>query len=335
MTDVARHAGVALGTVSNTLNNPEKVAEATRRKVLAAIAELGFVRNDAARSLAAGNSTTVGLVLADLGNSFFVDIARGAEQVMRRNGMNVLIANTDIDRDREVRNLELFEQHRVAGIILAPLDTPLARSQVLPASKTPTVLVNFDSESHAHPSVAVNEHLGGRLAARHLLELGRRRLLFVGGPLFLTAVRGRYEGAAEAVAAFPGAEMEHLETRGLNIRHGRAAAQTILDRGAGRYDGIIAAADLVAIGLIQALGEREGFRVPADLAITGYDNNHFASESAVPVTTVGQPGEEMGRVAADLLLERIARPDASVRSLVLDPHLIPRRSTLGELWHND
>src|SRR6478736_9522233 len=82
MSDVARHAGVAIGTVSNTLNNPEKVSERTRRKVLGAIAELGFVRNDAARSLAAGSSTTVGLVLADLGNSFFVDIARGVEQAM-------------------------------------------------------------------------------------------------------------------------------------------------------------------------------------------------------------------------------------------------------------
>ena len=97
MTDVARLAGVALGTVSNTLNNPEKVSVATRRRVLAAIAELGFVRNDAARSLAAGTSTTVGLVVADLGNSFFVDIARGAEAVMRRSGMNVLIANSDVD----------------------------------------------------------------------------------------------------------------------------------------------------------------------------------------------------------------------------------------------
>ncbi len=143
MSDVARHAGVAIGTVSNTLNSPEKVSERTRRKVLGAIAELGFVRNDAARSLAAGSSTTIGLVLADLGNSFFVDIARGVEQVMRRRGFDVLIANTEIDRDREVRNLELFERSRVAGILFAPLDTPLAHSGVLPIRSTPTVLVNF------------------------------------------------------------------------------------------------------------------------------------------------------------------------------------------------
>src|SRR6478752_877742 len=155
MSDVARHAGVALGTVSNTLNNPEKVSEHTRRKVLGAIAELGFVRNDAARSLAAGSSTTIGLVLADLGNSFFVDIARGVEQAMRRRGFDVLIANSEIDRDREVRNLELFERSRVAGILLAPLDTPLAHSGVLPIRSTPTVLVNFTPDTNACSSVAV------------------------------------------------------------------------------------------------------------------------------------------------------------------------------------
>ena len=117
MADVAAHAGVALGTVSNTLNNPEKVREATRRKVLSSIAELGFVRNDAARSLAAGNSTSVGLVLADLGNSFFVDIARGAERALRRHKMDVLIVNSDVDPDREVHNLELLDRSRVLSLI--------------------------------------------------------------------------------------------------------------------------------------------------------------------------------------------------------------------------
>ena len=254
MSDVARHAGVAIGTVSNTLNSPEKVSEGTRRKVLGAIAELGFVRNDAARSLAAGSSTTIGLVLADLGNSFFVDIARGVEQVMRHRGFDVLIANTEIDRDREVRNLELFERSRVAGILFAPLDTPLAHSGVLPIRSTPTVLVNFTPDTNAYPSVSVDEQRGGELAAAHVLERGARRILFVGGPLFLTAVAERHQGVVDAVGRVPGAVIELLETRGLNIRHGRDAAQLILERGAGTYDAIVAASDLLAMGIVQVLG---------------------------------------------------------------------------------
>lgn len=335
MSDVAAHAGVSIGTVSNTLNNPERVREATRRNVLASIAELGFVRNDAARSLAAGSSTSVGLVLADLGNSFFVDIARGAERVMRRRGMDVLIVNSDVEPAREVHNLELLDRSRMAGIILAPLDTKLVQSNPLPSRSTPTVLVNYASPALTYSGVTVDERHGGAMATSHLLSLGRRRLLFVGGPLFLTAVAERWEGAQQAVAGIDGSTLELIETRGVNIRHGRDVAKRILELGPGRYDGIIAASDLVAIGLVQVLNEVPGFSVPHDIAITGYDNNHFASESAIPISTVSQPGEEMGSVAAELLLDQIANPAAPTRTVTLEPRLIPRTSTLGDAWRRD
>jgi len=269
MADVAAHAGVALGTVSNTLNKPESVREPTRRKVLASIAELGFVRNDAARSLAAGSSTSIGLVLADLGNSFFVDIARGAETVMRRRGMDVLIVNSDVEPSREVHNLELLDRSRLAGIIFAPLDTELAKSSRLPSRSTQTVLVNYASPSLAYPGVVVDEEHGGALAATHLLTIGRRRLLFVGGPLFLRAIAQRWEGAQTAAGAHDGATIELMETRGLNIRHGREAARRIIAAGAGRFDGILAASDLIAIGMIQVFNEAPGFSVPRDIAETG------------------------------------------------------------------
>lgn len=335
MSDVASHAGVAIGTVSNTLNNPEKVREQTRRRVLASIAELGFVRNDAARSLAAGSSTSIGLVLADLGNSFFVDIARGAEKVMRRRGMDVLIVNSDVEPEREIHNLELLERSRVAGILLAPLDTRRAKSAQFPARSTPAVFVNYESPTLAYAGVTVDERHGGAIAANHLLTLGRRRLLFVGGPLHLTAVEQRWDGARRAVERAAGARIEHIETRGLNIRHGRDVAKQVLARGLNSTDGIIAASDLIAIGLIQVLNEVTGFSVPSDIAVTGYDNNHFASESAIPITTVSQPGEEMGSVAAELLLERIADPSAVNRTITLEPKLIPRTSTLGDAWQRD
>jgi len=335
MADVAAHAGVALGTVSNTLNNPDKVRESTRRRVLAAIAELGFVRNDAARSLAAGVSTSVGLVLADLGNSFFVDIARGVEQVMRRRGMDVLIVNSDVEPTREVHNLELLDRSRVAGIILAPLDTQLVKSSVLPTRSTPTVFVNYESPTLAYSGVIVDERHGGVLAAEHLLVLGRRRLLFVGGPMFLTAVASRLMGAQSTVASYPDAHLTVEETRGLHVRHGREVAKRLVAEGPGRYDGIIAASDLLAIGLVQVLSEVPGFAVPADIVVTGYDNNHFASESAVPISTVAQPGEEMGHAAADLLLDRIENPGSATRTVTLEPRLIPRTSTLGDAWRRD
>lgn len=332
MADVAAHAQVAIGTVSNVLNNPDKVTDKTRRRVQASIAELGFVRNDAARSLAVGTSNAVGLVVADLGNSLFVDIARGADAVMRRHSLNVMITNSDVDREKEVRNLELFEASRVAGIIFAPLDTAFARSPALAAASTPIVLVNYESPSLAYSGVVVDERHGGELAARHLLALGRRRILFAGGPMFLTAVRERLEGVMRAVSEIADATLETVETGGLNLQHGRHAGQEVVARGRGRYDAVITASDLIAIGLIQALSDAPGFRVPQELAVTGYDDNHFASESAVPVSTVAQPGEEMGRAAAQLLIQQIEDPDMPRRTVTLKPHLIARRSTLGDVW---
>jgi len=334
MADVARHAGVAIGTVSNTLNNPDKVAEPTRRRVLASIAELGFVRNDAARSLAAGSSTTVGLVLADLDNSFFVDIARGAESLLRQHGMNLLIANTDIDPAREQRNLELFEESRVAGILIAP--TPWVAPRLPTVRSTPLVYVNAEPIDALHSGVVVDERQGGYLAARHLIDLGRTRLAFVGGPFLLNAVASRHEGARQAVAEANGVTLETIETRGVNIPHGRQAARDIVDGGAGRFDGLVAASDLLAIGCIQVFDEQPGFHVPTDIAVTGYDNNHFVSESATPVSTIAQPGEEMGRVAAQMLINQIVEPGTAIpRTVALVPHLIARRSTLGEAWRRD
>src|SRR3954453_12894446 len=122
MQAVADHAGGPLGTVSNVLNRPNLVAERTRRKVESAITALGFVRNSAARSLAAGSSNTVGLVLVDLENSFFVDIARGVEATTARAGLKLLLANSDIDQTRQRDYLEPFDEARSAGLILAPLD---------------------------------------------------------------------------------------------------------------------------------------------------------------------------------------------------------------------
>lgn len=315
--------------MSNVLNNPDIVAKRTREKVDAAIAELGYLPNDAARSLAAGTSTSVGLVVADLGNSLFVDIARGAGEVLRAEGFHLLIANADVDEQQEISSLEVFERARVAGILLAPLDHPIIRAGELPTTATPLVLVNAPFPGQ-HASVSVDERSGGRMAAEHLLGLGRSSLIFVGGPLALTAVSERLAGAREAVAAVAGAAgMDVIETATLNIPDGRRAAEEIIARGPGRYDGIVAASDLLAVGLIERLTQAGGFRVPQDVAVTGYDDNHFASDSWIPVTTIGQPGEDMGRAAARLLVERVRAETRLSPSTVLQPHLIVRQSTVG------
>ena len=329
MVDVARHAGVALGTVSNVLNNPDKVAEATRGRVLASIQTLGFVRNSLARSLVSGSGNTVGFVIVDIGNSFFVDIARGAQDAFAENSMKLLLANSDVDLENQNAYLDLFDEARVTGMLLAPLDAPLDGATKVRSHGRPVVLANWPGEPGESCGVVVDEELGGYLATRHLLDSGRRRLLFVGGPLTLHAVEQRYAGARRAVREWgTGAVLELLETTRLTVPAGLDVGHAIVDRPPSeRPDGVFAAADALAAGCVQAL-IYGGITVPSDIAVIGYDNNHFASDSVVPISTVGQPGVEMGRIAAELLLEETQRSSSHEhRTVVLEPTLFARAST--------
>jgi LacI family transcriptional regulator len=323
--DVARHAGVAIGTVSNVLNNPDKVTERTRLKVEAAIAELGFVRNSAARALAARRTDTVGLVLIDIGNSLFVDIARGAESAAGQAQLKLLLANSDSTRTKQDNYLELFDQARVAGVLLTPLEEPLDVAHAVLGHGRPVVLVIATSADPLTCSVMVNEELGGYLAATHLIHGGAQRLVFLAGCPDLRLIRRRLTGVERAVAE-AGASLSVVEASNLGLATGREVGREILLSQS--VDGVVCPSDLLAVGVIQAATEL-GIRVPDELIVIGYDDNHFASESSIPVSTVSLPGYRMGELAIELLLEEIHSPvDHTHRTVMLDPHLIPRRSTL-------
>ncbi|RLQ84697.1 LacI family transcriptional regulator [Mycetocola zhadangensis] len=328
MSDVAKRAGVALGTVSNVLNRPSIVAPTTRAKVLAAIDELGFVRNNLARSLANGRADTLGFVIVDIGNFLFVDIARGAQEASADAGMKLLLANSDVNFESQNDYLDWFDEARVGGVLLAPLDGPLDAAQRVRSHGRPVVTVNWPGEEGQSCGVTVDEEHGGFIAASHLLERGRTRLLFAGGPLSLHAVAERLAGARRAVAEWGnGATLEVAETERLTIRSGRElGAEIAARRASDRPSGIVSAADALAAGCVQAL-MASNVRVPEDVAIIGYDNNHFAADSIIPISTVGQPGHEMGRIAAGLLLEEMAGGEHEHRTVILAPELFERAST--------
>ncbi|MES1212479.1 MAG: LacI family DNA-binding transcriptional regulator, partial [Leifsonia sp.] len=173
--DVAERAGVSVGTVSNVLNNPAKVSPASVTRVLAAIEALGYVRNDAARQLRAGRSTTIGLIVLDVRNPFFTDLARGAEDEASRHSLSVILGNSDEDSGREAAYLDLFEEQRVHGVLISPYGDVGPRLARLRSRGTPAVLVDRMSDDERFSSVSVDDVAGGRLAVRHLLETGRSR----------------------------------------------------------------------------------------------------------------------------------------------------------------
>ncbi|MEU4016976.1 LacI family DNA-binding transcriptional regulator [Microbacterium sp. NPDC028030] len=329
--DVAAAAGVAVGTVSNVLNHPDKVAPATVARVQAVIAELGFVRNDAARQLRAGRSRSIGLVVPDAGNPFFADVARGAEARADEGSLAVLLGNSDEDPSREDNYLDLFREQRVNGVLITPASGDVEKLSRLQAAGIPVVLVDHEVPGSAFCSVSVDDVEGGFLAVRHLLQQGRRRIAFVGGPSSIAQVANRLRGARRAVAEEPRATLEVVGMPALTVLHGRAAGEEIAARAdVERPDAVFAANDLLAVGLLQALTMLRTVRVPEDIALVGYDDIDFATATVVPLTSVRQPAQLIGRTAVELLLRTISDPDGDYeRRVRFRPELVVRRSTTG------
>ena len=191
--DVAAKAGVALGTVSNVLNNPDRVSAKTRSKVQAAISDLGFVRNDAARQLRAGISRSIGLIVPDVRNPFFTDIARGAEDAAKQQNLSVLLAISDDEIQREQSMLAVFEEQRVRGVLVSPTGDDL--NYLKQSQERGTRIVLVDRKSKDFSSVSVDDVAGGYIAANHLIECGRKKIAFVGGPLNFHQIADRLAGA--------------------------------------------------------------------------------------------------------------------------------------------
>jgi LacI family transcriptional regulator len=331
--DVAALAGVSVGTVSNVLNRPEKVNETTIQRVQDAIDSLGFVRNDAARQLRAGRSRAIGLIVLDASNPFFTDIARGAEGAAQDLGIAVLTGNSDQDPVREQRYLDLFEEQRVRGILLSPVGELSARLERIRSRGVPVVLVDRRADLEGFSSVSVDDVRGGGLAVDHLLELGRRRIAFVGGPLDLQQVADRLEGARLSVASVPGATLEVVEIPQLTVEHGRRAGERLRARSSDELpDAVFAANDLVAVGILQAFMLTGAVSVPQQVALVGYDDIAFANAAVVPITSIRQPSELMGRTAIELVERELDDPDGAVREhVVFPPELIVRASTVGAM----
>lgn len=330
--DVAERAGVSIGTVSNVLNRPHLVRPATRARVEAAIAELGFVRNESARQLRAGSSRVIAYVFLDASNPFFTDVARGAEDASRENGLALVMCSSNGEAGREAEYLDLLLQQRVHGVLITAADyeAPLLRS--LPSLGVPVVLV--DRRPTAVPewcSVGVDDIRGGEVAVTHLIDQGHRRIAFVGGPTTIPQVADRRDGARRAFAAAgrPADDLVMLATEALTIAGGRGAGQRFAGLPSSeRPTAAFCANDLVALGLLQQLMQL-GIAVPDQVAIVGYDDIDFAAAATVPLTSVRQPAHLLGRTAAELLLEEARRDAGHVHQQIqFTPELVVRESSV-------
>ena len=334
--EVAAYAGVSVGTVSNVLNRPDVVAELTRSRVQAAIKHLGFIRNESARQLRAGRSRTVGLVVLDVANPFFTDVARGVEDEASESGLAVILCNSDDQQTKETHYLKLLEEHRVQGILITPVSGGYERLARLQRRGTPVVLLDSRSPTRGQCSVSVDDVLGGDIAVTHLLEARHERIAFVGGPMTIRQEADRREGAIRALerSGLRGDQLQVIETAALNVPAGKLAGAEIAGMPTGRRPtAVFCANDLLALGVLQEMTASR-IRVPDSISIVGYDDIDFAAAAAVPLSSVRQPRHLLGRTAAQLLLdEALGEASHQHRQVVFEPELVIRQSSRTRQRH--
>ncbi|MCI2419503.1 substrate-binding domain-containing protein [Saccharopolyspora sp. K220] len=299
-------ARVSPASVSNYFHKPRKLSEETRQRIQQAVDTLGFVPNDAARTLRTGVNPVIGYIAFELAGATTPEIAAAIEKRVSAEGMYMLMANDTGSEQRERTYLQLFAKQQVSGVIIAPVgnvEDELARMRAFGIA---SVLSARRAESPAQASVSIDHVAGGKLAAEHLIEQGRKHIGFVSSSLQLKQVADRLNGALSAVHSAPGVKLEVLPVPERTVEAGVACADALAHRpSTERPDALFCANDLLAIGVIQAFVSANVIRVPADIAIVGYDDIEFARSTIVPLTTVRTPHAELGTAVADLLFTEI------------------------------
>ena len=327
--EVAKRAGVSLGTVSNVLNRPEIVAPGTRQRVQQAIDEIGFVRNGSARQLRAGTSQHIGLVVLDVANPFFTEVARGVEDLANQSGYVVILCNSDDSIEKESHYLHVLEEQRTQGVLITPVQNDASYLQRFRQRGIAVVLLDRPSRIKDLCSVAVDDVRGGELAAAHLLKQGHRRIGFVHGPLTIRQIADRQRGVMRAVKTAgldPYRTIVDITTHAQSVREGEECVEQLLSASP-LPTAVFCANDLLALGLMRGLIKR-GISIPGDMALVGYDDVEFASVLAVPLTSIRQPKYELGRAAAELLLDEADNPATHQHKHVMyQPELIVRESS--------
>jgi LacI family transcriptional regulator len=332
LADVACQAGVSRAAASYVINGKPGVGPATRQRVLAVAEELGFRPNRLARGLRQGHSKAIGLLLADVSNPFYPEIAAGVLDAAKSLDYKVFLSHTGDDSRQQASEAHALLDHRCDGLIFTTLTTADRRLlEQLMRHGVPFVQMVRRAPGIAADFVGVDDESGGRAAGEHLLSLGHRDIAMVLGPQQSSASRARAYGFCQALARRgikvpPDRQAESPLTRDGGYRAGRR-----LFSAGPRPQAVACGNDVIALGVIDALMD-VGLRVPGDVAVIGYDDMSFASSRLIELTTVRQPRHEMGAEAARLLVKRIQDPDAPPAERIFPHQLVPRR-TCGEDLH--
>ena len=321
--DVADAAGVSKSLVSLVMRDSGRVSPSSREAVLEAAARLGYRPNAAARTMVRQRSYVVGVMVSNLHNPFFADVIDGIDMAVTDAGYRAILTTGNRVPDREHLAVTTLLEMRVDGLILA--SPVIARERAIEASQTvPTVIVGKATRATTIDSVTNDDRRGGEMVVDHLVELGHRRIAHIDGG-FGAGARPRRTGYERAMRRH-GMESEIRSVRGSFTEDGGGTGMRTLLAEGSQPTAVFVANDLAAIGVLEAL-DAEGLDVPGDISVVGYDNTALATSHRLGLTTVDQPRNDMGRMAAELILEKIGQDRVTARHVVLPPKLVVREST--------
>jgi len=324
--EIADDAQVSIATVSRVLNGSQSVSEELRARVMASVQKLGYQPNMVARSLRTRRSFVIGVVIPTISNPFFTDIVRAVEDVAHQAGYVVTIHSSDQDLAKERRYLQVLRRRMADGVIIAVADREASDMSPLTADGIPVVLVDRCLEGASLDSVTVDTKRGAYVAAEHLIERGYRRIAFLGGPRHVSTANDKLEGYRQALKEHGVPIHDELILFGdYTEASGRELGRRVLNM-PHRPDAVLVANNVMTLGFFTVVREY-GLRVPHEIAFIGFDDRQWASLVTPPVTMIDQPTYDLGRVATEMLLERMeGEQGREPRHQVLPARLVVRGS---------
>ena len=325
--DIARMAGVSTTTVSRVINNKvEGVSEVTRKRILEIVKETKYKPNPLARGLITKKTKTIGLIIPDITNPFFPEIARGVEDIANKNGFNVFLCNTDDDPDKEKKYIEALKEKYVDGIIFTVASNPrYEHINELFDCGIPIVMMDREMEKEDMKCVYIDNFEGGYIATKHLIELGHKNIGCITGPLKSKSAIDRYKGYEKAMieSNIP-INKELVIESNYKIEGGILATERLLNNS--MLTAIFVCNDAMAYGSYKAIKKR-GYSIPEDISIVGFDNIYLSQMVEKELTTVSQPTYDMGVSAAKMLIKVIDGKRINKKHICFKPELIIREST--------
>ncbi len=322
--DVAAKAGVSIATVSKVINNTGNMRDTTRQKVMKVMEELNYFPSVMASALTGKKTQTLGLLVPDISNPFFSEMARTIEDRAHERGLSVIMCSTDEDEEKEKKYLELLRRKQVDGFIIASSFHEKKLLEDIKNTGIPLVMLTQDAGSLGVTSVSVDDFTGGFEATSHLLSLGHQNIVIIAEQRLSSKMRIYGFREAYETHGYKYKEDMVIQTTA-SIENGKKSLEEILKKKE-RPSAIFACNDLIAIGVIQGAREH-GINIPVDMSVVGFDNTILATTTVPSLTTVAQPINEMGKKVVDVIVSNINNEEPNAERILFKPKLMVRNTS--------